>query len=178
MSRRSSISNTDKVIDSRDIIARVAELRSEADDAIEAAKTARERIAEIEKEKLEIDDDDAAEEALEEEAAELEASIWKAEDGTELTDAMDEDDYTELKALEALTEEAESATSEWHDGATLIHADYFADYAKELAEDIGAIDRDAEWPLNHIDWEAAADELLQDYSTVDFDGQDYYVRDC
>lgn len=34
-----------------------------------------------------------------------------------------------------------------------------ADYAQELAEDIGAISRDAQWPLYCIDWERAWREL-------------------
>lgn len=30
------------------------------------------------------------------------------------------------------------------------------------------------WPYNCIDWEKAANELKQDYSTVDFEGETYY----
>lgn len=59
---------------------------------------------------------------------------------------------------------------------TLIHENYFEDYARELAEDIGAIDRNAAWPNNCIDWQRAAQELEMDYSTVDFDGASYLYR--
>lgn len=59
---------------------------------------------------------------------------------------------------------------------TLIAADYFVQYAEELAEDIGAIDRDASWPLNRIDWDAAANDLKADYSEADLDGYTYYIR--
>lgn len=171
--RRSSISNTDKVIDSRDVIERIAELRADADATIEAAKTARERIKELDGDGMaELPEDD------QEERDNLSNSLWTAEDETELTDSMDMDDYTELLALEKLAVEGEATTSEWADGAGLIHEDHFQDYAEELAEDIGAIDKNAKWPLSHIDWEAAADELKQDYSTLDFDGETYYVRDC
>ena len=65
---------------------------------------------------------------------------------------------------------------EWQWGATLIRADYFEDYTRDFAEEIGAIVRDAAWPANHIDWEAAADELAMDYREVEFDGQTYLVR--
>jgi hypothetical protein len=54
----------------------------------------------------------------------------------------------------------------------------FVEYAQELAEDIGAIDRNAKWPLHHIDWAAAAEDLKQDYQEVEFDGDTYLVRSC
>jgi antirestriction protein len=53
---------------------------------------------------------------------------------------------------------------------------YFKDYAVELAEDIGAIDPDATWPTNRIDWDAAADDLKIDYTTVEYDGTTYWYR--
>lgn len=58
----------------------------------------------------------------------------------------------------------------------MIDADDFEEYAQELAEDIGAIDRNLTWPNNCIDWEKAADELKYDYSEVDIEGRTYYFR--
>lgn len=58
----------------------------------------------------------------------------------------------------------------------LIPEDEFENYAEELAEDIGLIQRDANWPYTHIDWGAAADELKQDYSTVSVEGITYYFQ--
>jgi hypothetical protein len=76
----------------------------------------------------------------------------------------------------AIDELAESGIEDWPYGAQFI-ADYaFEDYAEELAEDIGAISRDASWPLNCIDWAAAADALKVDYMRVNFLGTTYYVR--
>lgn len=66
--------------------------------------------------------------------------------------------------------------SDWKYGEALIRDSYFATYAEELASDIGAIDRNAKWPLSHIDWEAAADELKMDYTAIDFDGVEYWIR--
>jgi hypothetical protein len=60
--------------------------------------------------------------------------------------------------------------------AALIRDSYFEDYARQLAEDIGAIDSKASWPNNHIDWEDATDALKQDYTEVDFDGVSYWIR--
>jgi hypothetical protein len=46
----------------------------------------------------------------------------------------------------------------------------------QLAEDIGAINGDATWPNNCIDWDQAAKELRMDYTAVDFDGITYWIR--
>lgn len=59
---------------------------------------------------------------------------------------------------------------------TLIADDYFKEYAQELADDIGAVDKDLGWPGSFIDWDAAADALRQDYTSVTYDGDDYLVR--
>jgi hypothetical protein len=58
----------------------------------------------------------------------------------------------------------------------LINESYFETYAEQFADDIGAIDAKATWPLNHIDWKAAAEDLLQDYTSLDFGGTTYYGR--
>ena len=93
---------------------------------------------------------------------------------------VDGDDTTdlkaELKALEEFADEASGYAPDWHYGETIIHEDYFVAYAEQLADDIGAINKEAEWPLTHIDWEAAADELKMDYSVVGFNGFNYYIR--
>lgn len=138
------VSNSDDVIDSRDVIARIDELVDE-----------REAFRDI------ADDSDA--DPADREAARVKLEEWEAENDAE------------LGALLALEEQCKGYT-DWEDGATLIRDSYFEDYAEELADDIGAIDRNATWPLNCIDWEQAARELQQDYTQVDFDGVDYWVR--
>ena len=90
-------------------------------------------------------------------------------------DSRDEPDNEELEVLIALADEAEGY-ADWQHGTTLIRATYFVEYAEQLAEDIGAIERDASWPNSYIDWDAAADALLIDYTEVDFDGAAYYIR--
>jgi hypothetical protein len=64
---------------------------------------------------------------------------------------------------------------EWYP-VTLIDDVYFEDYARELAEDIGAIDKDASWPNTYIDWEAAATALRQDYTSTEIEGRTYWYR--
>ena len=99
------------------------------------------------------------------------ARIEELEEDEEKTD----DEKEELKVLKELAKEGEDS-ADWPYGETLIRDTYFNEYAEQLAEDIGAIDSNAKWPLNHIDWDAAADELQSDYMTVDFDGREYYIR--
>jgi len=143
MTRTEAISNSQDVIDSRDVIARIAELESLRNDA-----------------------QDSREDEME-----------TMEDGTELylSDEFGVDEYEELLKLKALEEEA-SGSPDWQYGEGLIRDTYFQEYAEQLAEDIGAINRDAQWPNNYIDWERAADALKSDYMRVDFDGEDYWIR--
>jgi len=82
----------------------------------------------------------------------------------------------ELATLEALEREAASAAGDWEFGETLIRDDHFEDFARDYAEEIGAINRDAMWPNNCIDWERAARELQQDYTSVQFGGVTYWIR--
>ena len=87
------------------------------------------------------------------------------------------DEGQELKALLALADEAEGYVDDWKHGAALIRESYFAEYAEQLAEDIGDYNsRDVKWPYTCIDWEKAADELRGDYTEVDFSGVTYLVR--
>lgn len=46
------------------------------------------------------------------------------------------------------------------------------DFAQEMAESLGAIDKNAAWPMNCIDWEYAAKELMYDYMS----DNGYYFR--
>ena len=85
------------------------------------------------------------------------------------------DEAEELRALKALADQCEGY-GDWEHGETLIARSYFQTYAQELAADIGAIDPSASWPLNCIDWEAAAKELEADYTAVDFDGEEFLMR--
>lgn len=82
--------------------------------------------------------------------------------------------WAEFLALRELNDAAPG--DDWEHGASMIRADTFTAYAEELAEDIGAVQRDAAWPNNHIDWEGAAHALQQDYTEVSFRGDSYFVR--
>lgn len=46
------------------------------------------------------------------------------------------------------------------------------EFAQDMAEQTGAIDKNAQWPMSCIDWEQAAKELMYDYS----EDSGYYFR--
>ena len=104
-------------------------------------------------------------------------------DAEEADEAFDENahvfyDEDELNQLAKICEDGESQFgSSWESGVTLIAEHYFADYARDFAEDVGAISREYNWPNNHIDWEAAGNELMMDYSCIEINGTYYYGRD-
>jgi antirestriction protein len=137
------------VIDSRDLL---AELRDLLEDSF-----------------YDYDNDPA--DAHREEGYEDLAGVW---------DALTPEDRERVQAIRGLLDElpestVDSATgNSW--GSTLIHENYFEQHARELADDIGAIDRNATWPTQYIDWSAAADALKVDYSEIEWEGETYYVR--
>ncbi len=153
-------SNQDDYIDSRDVISRIDELTDEIDElnAHEMRPTGTRDVWE---------------------ARELEDDEWTIVEGHHASEGDARESYTEeqvaeLDVLEALQDEASGG--DWEHGATLIRETYFEEYARQLADDIGAIDSNATWPLNCIDWEQAARELQMDYSSVDYDGEEYLIR--
>ena len=73
--------------------------------------------------------------------------------------------------------ELREVVSEINDyGYKLIHETHMADYAQERAESVmgSGADTDA-WPFNHIDWDAAADEMRNEMGDVTLFGETYYV---
>jgi len=81
----------------------------------------------------------------------------------------------EFEILRDLVEQCEGCGDFKH-GEALIRGSYFQEYAEELAYDTGVIKHDYSWPLCHINWEEAADALKQDYMSVNFYGEDYWIR--
>lgn len=82
----------------------------------------------------------------------------------------------ELKPIKAFADELKEASTESQDGETVVRGSFFETYAQELADDLGLTTDSDTWPLYHIDWDAAADSLKQDYTEVDFDGVTYFIR--
>lgn len=90
-------------------------------------------------------------------------------------------DADELDALKSALKEMQGAGGdhEWQGDwypVTLVREEYFEDFAKDEAWQLDLIKQDVRWPYNHIDWEAAATELQQDYSQVDVGSYTYFYR--
>lgn len=137
VTRQIEISNTDDVIDVRDITERVEQLEDMAH--------------EVDATTADFDEDEQEQQC--EELAQLNALLG------DLRGNGGDHDWR----------------GDWYP-LTLIRESHFEDYAQEFADDIGAVNTEAGWPNNHIDWRAAANELLIDYSSVEFDGVTYYYR--
>ncbi len=159
-------------LDTRDLDARKTELEAlrdavtEAEEALQEAKESALDLAADEEIDRDEQDHGATRAELEEDIADAERSLESAKE------AFGDDEKAELAELEEL----EIEISEWRHGETLIPEADFEDYARQLAEDIGAISGNEQWPLSYIDWERAARDLKMDYSTVTYQGTDYLVR--
>lgn len=100
----------------------------------------------------------------------------------ELTSQCDDsylnyDEYEELCTLSDLAEKCSDLSSDWEYGEALIRHSYWVDYVQEMLEDCGELPKGIPWYIA-IDWEQTAESIAQDYSSVDFDGQEYLIRRC
>lgn len=112
-----------------------------------------------------------------ERVVELECAI---DDYTEKMDdwQVNADNQDELETILSAMDELKGQGRDEHwRGAwyplTLIHENYFVEAMQELLEDIGDIPH----PFPHyivIDWEATADNLRADYSSIEIDGHTYW----
>lgn len=149
-----------KIIDTRDLNKRLNELQ-------DLKSTLEDAIAELDLHKAkDRPEDDDEQEDFDEEREELEGAVESAKAN------FGKDEEEELDELETI----ESEVSGFRHGETMIDERDFTEYAEQLADDLGYTDGDAKWPFTHIDWEAAAEELKQDYITITYQGTDYYVR--
>jgi hypothetical protein len=183
------ISNSDDVLDSRDVIARIEELESELESAHESDVISRIEVLEEELKtthEAELEDAEGVEGVLVEadfdkwlqssdnpDAIELNELKAVADFDTWLEQA--DGDAEELKALKEFAEEAEGCAEDWQHGATLIRESYFEEYCEELCKDIGDLPKDIPSYIV-IDWDATAHNLRVDYTEVDYDGVAYLVR--
>lgn len=187
------ITNSEDIIDSRDVIARI-EWLEEKETAITDAKVALteaeeaeaerksdlvDKIAELEASTDEAIDDvkgDAIEELREQHDTESDELTAAREAVDDAEADFNDDEREELKLLRELAEEGEGL-SDWRHGETLIRESYFEDYARELASDLYGEEIDgAHWPFTCIDWERAASELEQDYTSIEFGDVTYLAR--
>jgi hypothetical protein len=182
------ISNTDNILDSRDVIKRQEELNDEREALVETVQEASDALAELVE--MEVGSDpaivhDKAEEAelvltIDEDGEKIEneklEELQEAfRDATEELNDWDCDNKEELDALTALCEEGESNCSDWIHGEALIREDHFEDYCQELVKDIGDMPRNIPSYIE-IDWSKTANNLKVDYTEIDYGGVTYLVR--
>lgn len=149
----------DDILDSRDVEERIDELEALETDYLEHKEAY----------------DEILEDRDEYELVEVERAMRHLQEASEDFPAVERE---ELKKLRDFRSELEGYC-DWTSGEVLIEESYRQTYAEQIAEEIGAIDKDANWPLRHIDWEAATDELFRfDYTSADIEGFTYYARTC
>jgi hypothetical protein len=145
-----TISTTDDVIDSRDVIARIEELR----DTLEALRE--EFDSNPENDGVDFDD-------------------W-SRNQTAMTSA----EVDELAALEQLAEEASGSPDWTYGEALIRESyftDYIEQLINDCYEMPKELNS-GEWPWRHVtvDYEEAAEEAKADYIDCDFDGVTYLIR--
>jgi hypothetical protein len=153
--------NSANTLDTRDLTARVDELRGERDDL-----------------QTEIDDAQAERDEEGNEHDDTDAAVRVTDARNALADWI-EDNKEELEGLEKFLAELAGYGGDhnWNGDSYaghLIHDSYFETYARQYAEDMGAIDDNARWPCTCIDWAEAAKELQTDYSSAEFAGETYW----
>lgn len=146
------LNNSQDVIDSRDVIARIEELQELAD-AVSEAQEAFDNLVDPDGPEIEC----------------AEAALDAAKE------AFDDELHQELVSLKELAEEASGYAADWQYGEALIRDSYFTDYARELLEDCGDLPKDLPHYIE-IDWEATARNIRMDYTAVEFDGVTYWIR--
>ena len=136
-----------QILDTRDLIEKRDELKEQI---LTSFKETFEHYAE---------DTDSFEEILfEEEEIQAWVEIWQ----------------DELKEIEEINE-IEEECSEFQYGETLIREDYWEEYCEELCIDCGYISKDfPNWI--EIDWNATANNMSADYTTVNYQDEIYYIR--
>lgn len=102
--------------------------------------------------------------------------------GDDISDAItalrEENNRTEentatLKVLIGARKEIKSYIDEdYFTSVMLINENHFEAYTRDLVyEDHDNLDS---WPFKHIDWELAAEEMAEDYNTLEVEGNTFY----
>jgi hypothetical protein len=84
-----------------------------------------------------------------------------------------EENSEEMETLESVIDEC-SGYGDFEHGETLIAEHYFTEYAEELCKEIGDMPAEITSYLV-IDWEATAENIKCDYTTVEIEGTTYYL---
>lgn len=154
----------DDVIDSRDIITLQEEMSDELDTLKEVLETREDDYLCY---KTDGGDDPTI----------IEDMIEAINDAKSDLDNFEMDDFNTLNEL---VSEGESSP-DWSYGETLIHESYFEDYIKDMINECWEMPKEIDsgkWPWRHMEmnWADAAEEAKQDYMTISFGDETYYIR--
>lgn len=141
------------ILNTRDLNRRLNELEDEREDLEDAVTILKDELKDCDPDEKEDYENDVA-------------------DAIEALQEWDDKYKEELDELYTMRDEI----PEWRHGEALIAEEDFAEYAEQLADDLYGIHN--HWPFDHIDWDAAADALKADYSTIDYQGTTYFYRGC
>lgn len=140
------ITNTQDIIDSRDIIKRIGELEGCFD---------------------------FCQHCGEDQDVELAKETNKCP-GCE-QELLEDLEIEELADLQDVVNQAEGY-GDFDHGESLIHEYYFTKYCEQLCEDIDGISADLPWYItSNIDWDGVANDIKDDYMEIDFDGANYLM---
>lgn len=103
---------------------------------------------------------------------------WLAEydDDGEYDRERDDAAHELARVIRTMAEDLDGEGWEW--GIGFIADRDFEEYARELAEEIGAVPEHYAWPTSCIDWEQAARELRVDYSAIEINGRTFWYREA
>jgi chromosome segregation ATPase len=148
------IDSSSDCISSHELKDAIAALEEERDALVERADEIQQQISFI---KLSDVADPDGLERCENDLAEVEqtAKEWEAENGQYLT------------KLQVVADEVGDEV--------MVKESHWVDYVEELVKDIGDMPRNIPHYIV-IDWDATADNIQQDYSSVEFEGVTYYYR--
>lgn len=109
-----------------------------------------------------------------------EIETYLNDEASEYIDENERDDFksyweSELGTIEDIDNLENTGIEDWDYGAYLIEEVDFEDYVKELLEDTGYIPKDLPSWIE-IDWEATANNVRSDYTSVTYKDEDYLVR--
>lgn len=140
------ISNTEDILDSRDIFARIEELEAEKESMLEGVPASEYGNPDNEK--------------------------WIAwEDSDEYNELKNLSDFMEEWKGNGGDEQWRG---DWYP-VTIIRDSYWVEYVEELLQDIGDLPKEIPHYIV-IDWERTADNIQQDYTSAEFDGVTYWAR--
>lgn len=82
--------------------------------------------------------------------------------------------YLEIKDFH---DELAEYSIDFEHGETIIREDYFTNYCEDFVKDCGYLPNELpSFIENNIDWDGVAEDLAWDYTTVSYNGNDYYIR--